>query len=137
MLFPSYFSVSKKRNIKRSPNGIKPSGTLFLELKQSRELGVQSRELGVQSREAWSTTLISFVSMMKCAQVVEEELRRMLGMKYVNDEHDCNIVSMNSLNTHDANDMQSHKHGDSMFDEHDMCFAWSIIFFACCFILIC
>ena len=23
----------------------------------------------------------------------------MLGTKYVNDEHDCNVVSMNSLNT--------------------------------------
>ena len=38
-----------------------------------------------------------------CAQVLEEELHRMLGIKYVNDEHDCNVVSMNSLNTHDAN----------------------------------
>ena len=40
----------------------------------------------------------------------------MLGIKYVN-EHDCNVVSMNSLNTHDANDMQSHKLGEAMFDE--------------------
>ena len=29
------------------------------------------------------------------------------------------IVSMNSLNAHDANDMQSHKLGDAMFDEDD------------------
>ena len=55
-----------------------------------------------------------------CAQVLEEELHRMLGIKYVNDEHDCNVVSMNSLNTHDANDMQSHKLGDAMFDEDDV-----------------
>src|SRR4051812_13580116 len=55
-----------------------------------------------------------------CAQVLEEELHRMLGIKYVSDEHDCNVVSMNSLNTHDANDMQSHKLGDAMFDEDDM-----------------
>ena len=55
-----------------------------------------------------------------CAQVLEEELHRMLGIKYVNDEHDCNVVSMNSLNTHDANDMQSHKIGDAMFDEDDI-----------------
>ena len=54
-----------------------------------------------------------------CAQVLEEELHRMLGMKYVNDEHDCNVVSM-SLNIHDANDMQSHKLGDAMFDEDDI-----------------
>src|SRR3954470_17753946 len=55
-----------------------------------------------------------------CALVLEEELHRMLGIKYVNDEHDCNVVSMNSLNTHDANDIQSHKLGDVIFDEDDM-----------------
>ena len=44
----------------------------------------------------------------------------MFGTKYVNDEHDCNVISMHSLNTHDANDMQSHKLGDAMFDEDDM-----------------
>ena len=55
-----------------------------------------------------------------CAQVLEEELHRMLGIKYVNDEHDCNVVSMNSLNIHDANDMQSHKLGDATFDEDDI-----------------
>ena len=36
------------------------------------------------------------------------------------DEHDCNVVSMNSLNIHDANDMQSHKLGEAMFDEDDI-----------------
>ena len=55
-----------------------------------------------------------------CAQVLEEELHRMLGIKYVNDEHDCNVVSMNSLNIHDANDTQSHKLGEVMFDEDDI-----------------
>ena len=44
----------------------------------------------------------------------------MLGMKYVNDEHYCNVVSMNSLNIHDANYMQSHKLGEAMFDEDDI-----------------
>ena len=44
----------------------------------------------------------------------------MFGTKYLNDEHDCNVVSMNSLNINDANDMQSHKLGDAMFDEDDM-----------------
>ena len=38
----------------------------------------------------------------------------------MNDEHDCNVVSMNSLNIHDANDMQIHKLGDAMVDEDDM-----------------
>ena len=55
-----------------------------------------------------------------CAQVLEEELHRILGMKYVNDEHDYNVVSMNSLNIHDANDMQSHKLGEAMFYEDDI-----------------
>ena len=44
----------------------------------------------------------------------------MFCTKYFNDEHDCNVVSMNSLNIHDANDMQSHKLGDAMFDEDDI-----------------
>ena len=38
-VFFAYFSVSQKRNIKRSPNGMKPSGELFLEQTQSRRLG--------------------------------------------------------------------------------------------------
>ena len=38
----------------------------------------------------------------------------------INDEHDCNVVSMNSLNIHDVNDMQSHKLGDAIFDEDDI-----------------
>ena len=41
--FSPCFSVSQKRNIKRSPNGMKPSGKLFLERKQSRGLGVHVR----------------------------------------------------------------------------------------------
>src|SRR5215216_2752771 len=44
----------------------------------------------------------------------------MFGIKSLNDEHYCNVVSMNSLNVHDANDMQSHKLGDAMFDEDDI-----------------
>ena len=47
-------------------------------------------------------------------------MNKMFGTKYLNDEHDCNAaVSMNSLNIHYANDMQSHKLGDVMFDEDD------------------
>ena len=55
-----------------------------------------------------------------CAQVLEEELHRMFGTKSLYDEHDCNVVSMNSLNTHDANDMKRPKLGDAMFDENDI-----------------
>ena len=54
-----------------------------------------------------------------CAQLLEE-VNKMFGTKYLNDEHDCNVVSMNSLNIHDANDMQSYKLGDAMFDEDDI-----------------
>ena len=43
-VFFAYFSISKKRNIKQSPNGMKPWGELFLERKQSRGLGVHVRE---------------------------------------------------------------------------------------------
>ena len=55
-----------------------------------------------------------------CAQVLEEEIYKMFGTKSLYDEHDCNAVSMNSLNIHDANDTQSHKLGDAMFDEDDI-----------------
>ena len=44
----------------------------------------------------------------------------MFGTKSLDDEHDCNVVSMNSLNIHDANDMKSYKLGDAMFDEDDI-----------------
>ena len=39
-VFFAYFSVSKKRNIKRSPDGMKPSGAIFLEHMKTRRLGV-------------------------------------------------------------------------------------------------
>src|SRR4030043_404359 len=55
-----------------------------------------------------------------CAQVLEEEVYKLFGTKSLNDEHDCNVVSMLSLNIHDANDMQSHKLGDAMFAEDDI-----------------
>ena len=38
MLFFAYFSVSKKRNIKRSPNGMKPSGRDFWNERDPRNL---------------------------------------------------------------------------------------------------
>src|SRR3990170_8182004 len=55
-----------------------------------------------------------------CAKLIEEEFNKMFGIKYLNDEHDCNVVGMNSLNIHDANDMQNYKLGDAMFDEDDI-----------------
>ena len=67
-------------------------------------------------------TFREFDGKENCAQVLEEECIRMLDTKSLNDEHDCNVVSMNSLNIHDANDMQSHKLGEAMFDEDDIFF---------------
>ena len=55
-----------------------------------------------------------------CAQVLEEECIKMLVTKSLIDEHDCNVFSMNSLNIHDANDMQIHKLREAMFDEYDI-----------------
>ena len=55
-----------------------------------------------------------------CAQVLEGEYIKMFGTKSLNDEHDFNVVSMKSLNIHDASDMQSHKLGEAMFDEDDI-----------------
>ena len=42
-----------------------------------------------------------------CAQLLEEEDNKMFGTKYLNDEHDCNIISMNSLNIHGLRNLRS------------------------------
>ena len=48
-----------------------------------------------------------------CAQLLEEEVNKIFGMKYLNDEHDCNVVSMNSLNIQNAkDDCTSHEKND-------------------------
>ena len=39
-----------------------------------------------------------------CAKMIEEECIKMFSTKCFNDEHDCNVVSMNSLNIHSTND---------------------------------
>ena len=39
-----------------------------------------------------------------CAEMLEEECIKMFGTKSLNDEHDCNVVSMDSLNIHSTND---------------------------------
>ena len=48
--FFAYFSVSQKRNIKRNPNGTKPSRGYFFEQMQSRRLGVEVKEATRQPR---------------------------------------------------------------------------------------
>ena len=44
VVFFAYFSVSQKRNIRWNPNGMKPSGELFLEQTWSRRLGVDVKK---------------------------------------------------------------------------------------------
>ena len=44
IVFFAYFSISKKRNVKQSPNRMKPSGAWFLERTWSGELGVQVKK---------------------------------------------------------------------------------------------
>ena len=39
-----------------------------------------------------------------CAKVLEEECIKMFGTKSLIDEHDCNVVTTNSLNIHSTND---------------------------------
>ena len=39
-----------------------------------------------------------------CAKVLEEECIKMFGTKSLNDGHDCNVVSVNSLNINSTND---------------------------------
>ena len=44
VVFFAYFSVWKKRNSKRSPNEMKPSGAIFLEQMQPKRLGVDVKK---------------------------------------------------------------------------------------------
>ena len=39
-----------------------------------------------------------------CAQLLEKEFNKIYGIKTLDDGHNCNIASMNSLNIHDVND---------------------------------
>ena len=50
-VFFAYFSISKKRNIKRSPNGMKPSEAWFLERTWSRGHWVQVKKQPRRPRE--------------------------------------------------------------------------------------
>ena len=53
-VFFAYFGISKKRNIKQSPNGMKPSGAWFFERTWSGELGVQVKKLPRAPRDRGS-----------------------------------------------------------------------------------
>ena len=50
-----------------------------------------------------------------CAKVLEEECIKMFCTKSLYNEHDCNVVSMNSLNIQNANDdLMTHKYRGSI-----------------------
>ena len=49
-IFFAYFRVLKKRNIKQSPNRLKPSGTWFSQQTWSRRLGVGVKKQGRKAR---------------------------------------------------------------------------------------
>ena len=50
-----------------------------------------------------------------------EELNKMFGKKYFNDEHDCNVVSMNSLNIQNANDDCTSHDNDVSYKNVNFC----------------
>ena len=51
-------------------------------------------------------------------EVFEEKIKKPMELYYLQNTHDSrNVISMSSLNTFDANDMQSHKLGDATFDD--------------------
>ena len=56
-----------------------------------------------------------------CAKVLEEECNKMFGIKSLNDEHDCNVVSMNSLNIQNANDDFTSHDNDVSYKNVNFC----------------
>ena len=56
-----------------------------------------------------------------CAQVIEEEIYKMFETKSLNDEQDCSVISMNSLNIHSTNDYCT-SHDENISYKHiDFC----------------
>ena len=55
-----------------------------------------------------------------CAKVLEEEFYMVIYGNSLNDKHDYNVITMSSMNINDANNIQSYKLGDAMFDEDDL-----------------
>src|SRR4051812_13762056 len=52
-------------------------------------------------------------------EVFEDKIKKPTEL-YLHSFHDSNVTSMSSLNTFDANEMQSYKLGDATFDEVDL-----------------
>src|SRR4051812_20592545 len=54
-------------------------------------------------------------------EVFEEKIKKPMDLYYLHNTHDSsNVISMSSLNNFDANDMQSYKLGDAMYDEDNL-----------------
>ena len=53
-------------------------------------------------------------------EVLKEEIYKVIHDSSLNEKHDLHVVSMNSMNIHDDNDMQNHKLGDAILDEDDI-----------------
>src|SRR3954467_8647420 len=54
-------------------------------------------------------------------EVFEEEIKNPMELYYLHNTHDSsNVICMSSLNTFDANDMQSYNLGDATFYEDDL-----------------
>ena len=53
-------------------------------------------------------------------EVLKEEIYKVIHDSSLIEKHDCNDVTINSINVNYVNGMQSHKLGDAMFDEDDI-----------------
>ena len=56
-----------------------------------------------------------------CARVLEEACNKMFGIQSLNDEHDCNVVSINSLNIHSINDDCSSHDENISYEDVNFC----------------
>ena len=54
-------------------------------------------------------------------EVFEKKIKKPMELYYLQNTHDSShVISMSSLNTFDANDMQSHELRDALFYEDDL-----------------
>jgi hypothetical protein len=56
-----------------------------------------------------------------CAQLLEKEFSKIYGIEALDDGHDCNIVSMNSLNIYDGNDDCTSHDNDVSYKDVNFC----------------
>ena len=56
-----------------------------------------------------------------CDQLVKEEIIKIVDENSLNDEHDCNVASMNSLNIHNTNDDCTSHDNDVSYKDVNFC----------------